>query len=86
MPSRYCPHGVNVPIREVPEELIHTEVRQILAPDEVILHLIRVVRVVRVACGLRKVIVAALDAVFVRDNKVWVQISDVLGAADDMEA
>ena len=33
--SRPC--GVNVPMREVPEELLHTQGRQLLAPVEVIL-------------------------------------------------
>ena len=73
-------------LREVTEELLHAEVRQILVPEEVILYLVQVVLLVRVSSGLCKVIVAAPDAVFVGDNKVWVQVSDVLGAADDMEA
>ena len=78
--------GINVSMREVSEELLHAEARQRLVPEKVIRHFAQLVLLVRVASGLQKVIVAALDAVFVRDDKVRVQVADVLRAADYVEA
>ena len=77
--------GLDACVVEIPKELLHAHGPEICMPEEILLHLVQVILLVRVAQDILTMIIASRNTLLVGYNELRVQIPRSFCAADHME-